>query len=533
MNLSTGPNSDPASPQATQLWRSLAVSLSEGIPFEPELRREILRKLVLTWREEPSFDTPTASLLLKLGEPEHELQSEFAEILKNLGPGETPIEALVVLRLRIRLLGWPTEEPQECDRILRELRILLGGSSQTGPTEDLMVAVAEFAADAGLENLSAHSDGQRCLQYLRHWWQGQMQNPERRVAARSTAGTLLGRLGDPRPGVNWAGTAGKGQPFVWCGPGGEFSEIRDFSHGFPARRFMMGGDREAYGSFPIALACTRLQTRYYLAKYPVTVSQYSQFIAAGGYGDPAGPRPSWWSEAGWAWLIGATGSRHWPDWLREEYEDAVFPIRGPRSYAPVFQTPNHPQVGVSWFEATAYCAWLNSSEIRPWLKLPANASVRLPSEAEWEQAARWSQASGQVDGRPFPWDSAGSPMPRPADFSERCNWGKTGIGHTSPVGMFPKGNSDCGIADLAGNVWEWCQTKWSRSGEQWSAKEYNDLRNGLDDEDGDLDRVLRGGSWHYAHPAALRSAIRYFSPPAGRISSIGFRLVCVVGSPSR
>ena len=121
---------------------------------------------------------------------------------------------------------------------------------------------------------------------------------------------------------------------------------------------------------------------------------------------------------------------------------AVATIRGriedPRDVrAHSFQTPNHPQVGVSWYEAVAYCNWLSER---------LGYTVRLPSEAEWERAAR------STDGRIYPWGD---------EFdARRCNMSDTGIGATSTVGIFPDGDADCGAADMSGNVWEWCSTKW-------------------------------------------------------------------------
>ena len=533
MSLPTSLLPGSLAPPSPALWRSLAVSLSEKVAFEPELRREILKRLVTEWLDQPDFENEPASILKKLSEPASDLRESLLESLNAVGQGASPIIALWVLRLQVRLFGWPKTEATESEKILKELGTLLASTNPQGLPEEVIVGASELVIDAGLDEISSRSEGSRCLQFLRQLWQGRMLNPEGSVSDRTSAGVMAGLLGDVRPGVGIYPGAAKIPHFAWCGPGGEVSEFHTFSQAFPARRFMMGGDRGAFGSFPEPMACTRLQTRYYIAKYPVTVAQYQSFVTAGGYESVAGVKPPWWTEAGWAWLEGRTHSQFWPAWLKEEYHDTSFPIRGPREYLPAFQTPNHPQVGISWFEARAYCAWLNSSKIRPLLKLPATAEIRLPTEAEWEQAARWNLSTSRVDGRSFPWESTGSELPTDEDFSARCNWGKTGIGQTSAVGLFPKGNADCGAADLAGNVWEWCQSKWIKSGEHWSAKEYNDLKNGLDEEEGDGDRILRGGSWQEAHPAALRAAIRYFSTPAGRINSIGFRVVCVVGSSLR
>ena len=155
---------------------------------------------------------------------------------------------------------------------------------------------------------------------------------------------------------------------------------------------------------------------------------------------------------------------------------------------------------MSWYEAIAFCRWLEEK-----LKL----GVALPTEAQWERAAR------HTDGRKYPWGNSNNEVPR------RCNILETGIGHTSAVGIFPDGAAKCGAMDMAGNVWEWCRTQ--------HRKDYRDYERQVDDTlEGTSARVLRGVGWLLiADNARCACRVRYHS--ASRNRSIGFR---VVASPS-
>ena len=104
---------------------------------------------------------------------------------------------------------------------------------------------------------------------------------------------------------------------------------------------------------------------------------------------------------------------------------------------PDYALHNQPVVGVSWYEAVAYAEWLKQTVGKPY---------RLPAEAEWERAAR------HTDGRIYPWGNEWD--------ANMANGKETGWGRPTVVGCFPEGNAKCGAADMAGNVWEWCQTRW-------------------------------------------------------------------------
>ena len=205
-----------------------------------------------------------------------------------------------------------------------------------------------------------------------------------------------------------------------------------------------------------------IQTAFRLGRYPVTNGQYRAFMDDGGYTN----RNSW-SDAGWAWLQkeGVTEPSRWRD---RRWNGA-----------------NQPVVGVSVFEAEACCAW---------------AGGRLPSEQEWEAAARGPE------GHQYPWGN---------DWEDGiCNTREAGLGVTSPVGLFPRSRqARLGIEDLAGNVWEWCASIYDEDAGNTRAKEPRP-------------RVLRGGSWAFDLDIA-RCAVRSRYDPAVRNFFLGFRVVCL------
>ncbi len=189
---------------------------------------------------------------------------------------------------------------------------------------------------------------------------------------------------------------------------------------------------------------------YWLARYPVTNGQYRRFLREGGY-----ENEMLWSSEGWKWRREKEISE--PDYWKDRR----------------FNGPNQPVVGVSWWEAEAFCRW---------------AGGRLPTEKEWEAAARGPR------GHEFPW---GGPW-----RDGICNTREAALGVTSPVGLFPASRqADFGLEDLSGNVWEWC-----------AEKAYGSSRR------------LRGGSWFDGLWGA-RAADRIDGDPVSRDGSGGFRVL--------
>jgi formylglycine-generating enzyme required for sulfatase activity len=297
---------------------------------------------------------------------------------------------------------------------------------------------------------------------LQDWLLGSMRGSSRPARERARAGQALARAGDPRRGV---GLREDGLPdIVWC-------EV-------PAGLFLMGSTDED------GMAYSRekpqheyeIEQPYAISRYPVTNAQYAAFVQAGGYGERR-----YWTEAGWVW--------------REEEN-----ITGPEEYGTPYNLPNHPAVGVSWYESEAFCLWL-TEELRREGGLAEFQEITLPTEPQWEKAAR----SG--DGRIYPWGAEPDP--------EKANYDDTGIGSTSAVGCFPGGASPYGVEELSGNVWEWCRTKWE--------SDYRACENDSTLE-GAARRVVRGGAFN-SPEHLVRCASRYGPYPYGRHFDYGFRVV--------
>jgi len=165
--------------------------------------------------------------------------------------------------------------------------------------------------------------------------------------------------------------------------------------------------------------------------------------------------------------------------------------REPDRWDEQLQHPNRPVTGIDWYEANAYCKW---------------AGLRLPTEAQWERAARG------VDGRTFPW-GMDEPEHLRANFS---SLGREALGQVTPVGLYPAGQTPEGIQDLAGNVWE------------WTTDHYISQR--LPGLLPTSPRVVRGGS-SWDPPQNLRAALRAWCDPYNKLQlPLGFRCVREVSS---
>jgi iron(II)-dependent oxidoreductase len=216
---------------------------------------------------------------------------------------------------------------------------------------------------------------------------------------------------------------------------------------------------------------------------PVSNDDFRSFIEAGGYEDA-----SWWSPAGWSVRL-EQGLEH-PLFWRPEPDGSWTRCRfGRREAVPADEPVQH----VSWYEADAYARW---------------AGKRLPSEAEWEKAARWDAAGSCTLARPWgddPWEPA------------LANLGVRRLG-PAPLGSHPRGASPWGCRQMLGDVWEWTASPFGPypGFEAFPYREYSEVFFG------DEYRVLRGGSWATA-PLVARASFRNWDYPIRRQIFAGFR----------
>ena len=172
---------------------------------------------------------------------------------------------------------------------------------------------------------------------------------------------------------------------------------------------------------------------------------------------------------------------------------------------PRFNFPNHPRERVNWYQAMAFCRWLSWRKNSGFdLKRVDTWDVRLPTEAEWERAARGTTGLIYSYGNEFK--------------KEQANVYDTGIGQTSAVGIFPDGKSPEGVLDMSGNVWEWCLSEYKKP----EVKPQLDVRK--EKLTTDKRRVLRGGAWD-GNRSLARAVCRDYSSPGDRDNDIGFRVV--------
>jgi len=311
---------------------------------------------------------------------------------------------------------------------------------------------------------------------------------DRHVApwVRAAAGDALARLGDPRP------EALDPDAMVFC-------------H-VPAGPFWMGSGEDDPDAYDDERPRHQVNLRYdyWIGRYPVTVAQFRAYLQATG--------------------------------------------RAPE-YSHSLQDPgNRPVRWVNWHEARAFCAWL-TDRWRQERILPEGWAVHLPSEAEWEKAARgglqvpirpriapanrrpWS-APGRIEMEPNPTPARRYPWGDQAD-PHRANYRESGIGNTSAVGCFPGGASPYGSQEVSGTLWEWTRSLWGPDVSRPQFRYPYDPSDGRENEKAgdEVARVVRGGAFDFDRVVA-RCSYRFRDLPNGVWYGLGFRCVVSPISPA-
>jgi len=369
------------------------------------------------------------------------------------------------------------------------------------------------------------------------------------LRARIAAGLVLGDLGDPRFERRVGPHGDYLLPPLVDIPGGRYT-IGDDEPISADNRGMPIKTTAHMPAHPLAIPAFRI------GQFAVTNAEWACFMAAGGYDEER-----WWdTEDGRRWRrgemaneAGKANNRHWrrrflaqaglferldaegafanaaaadrwKRWLA--LDEAAFEAALSDHYRPTqrvepgfwrdarLNAPSQPVVGLCWYEARAYCAWLAAQ---------TGLGVGLPTEVQWEAALRGARAGA------YPWGDAFEPT--------RANTFETHVRRSTPVGVFPDGDSASGVADGAGNVIEWTNSLW-RLDEDLDSDDPEfgypyvpeDGREHVD-APASAARVVRGGSW-YDHSPFARASFRYRSVPDLRLNFQGFRLLVSAPGPS-
>ena len=349
--------------------------------------------------------------------------------------------------------------------------------------------------EIGLNRVADQTLGVELLERVRHRLAALLTEGHLTFQERARAGDTLAYLGDPRPcGVEVSADAtrnetGRERPVI---PDLEFCYV-------PAGPFWMGGEETEQEKPP---GLVDLTYGYWIGRFPVTTAQMRTFVSQSGY------------------QVATTSS-----------------LQG---------LPNHPVRYVTWYDALAFCEWLTElwhvGEPHLFSKpLPRDFIVTLPTEAEWEKAARGGlqipvepvlmsvraglmfgqekarRRENKMNDRRYPW---GDSVP-----TNRANYGYARIGNTTAVGCFPSGASPYDCLDMAGNVWEWTRSLWGTDFEKpdfFYPYRSDDGRENIEANDDTL-RVLRGGSTANSHHN-IRCATRHGDYPRRLNNLYGFRV---------
>ncbi len=250
-------------------------------------------------------------------------------------------------------------------------------------------------------------------------------------------------------------------------------------------RFQIGGD-DALIDLHDQVRGMQVELKYdfSISAFPVTLRQFGSFVDTGAYA-----ATKYWSAHGARWKGDRTGPERWDDYVRSA-------------------CATEPVAGINWYEAHAFTRWLTEMLLDD--EARKRVSIRLPTETEWERAARYP------DDRHYPWGR--EYLPGHANVDETADLDVQGpyfLGRRTPVGMYELGRSELGIYDLAGNVFEWTSCVYE---EQFKSPEDNRINVPASF------RSLRGGSWLNSAKFARCTFRDHLDPDIGA-ADIGFRVV--------
>ncbi|MBU0655353.1 MAG: SUMF1/EgtB/PvdO family nonheme iron enzyme [Gammaproteobacteria bacterium] len=517
-----------------RLLAKLALHLRQTNPQGGLIREEAMRDYLLAYYQEDGYTRKEAdeqtkgfldsvhkysNLLIEKGHQQYGfIHLTFEEYLAGFGLAlerekvlcakipellQQPEHWKETLLLSLGVMSVVNTDPEKANGILEELMSI-------GEPAHILFA-GEALNDVGVSVL-----GNRMTRKVQQGLIDLMRHGESDMQERAEAGRTLGDIGDPRPGVTVKKANGLPVMRQW---GERKHTIPDIDwQEIPAGTFRMGtaGDEGYDDEKP---AHDVVLSEFFISRYPVTNAQYRCFIEAGMYEDKA-----FWHEklpeAASLWLGGEMVGEKLIETIPEKSRDAYrrWLKNDKRRFQPYYWKDrkwgldNHPVVGVSWFEALAYSVWLNDvlADVKP-DGADDKLQIRLPTEAEWEFAARGKQ------GLRYAWGEE-------ADAS-MDNYDDTKIGQTSAVGMFSAGKA-FGLHDMSGNVWEWTSSRWGQDVNspdfkysQWQQQDAE--RNLLEPVEF---RVIRGGSW-FITSDFVRCAIRGRNLPDLRLNDLGFRVV--------
>ncbi len=391
-----------------------------------------------------------------------------------------------VILLALGYLGLIANEEEKTALFVR-------GLLNDQPPADHLGENVELAGSA-LKDIGRVSVGEDCWKEVIDCLLNTMTSSAPTIIVRARCGDVLGELGDPRL-----------EKMEWCEvPEGEFLmgcteeeveliiEERKAFFQANALNYLPEESRKWIRQFLPRHSV--FLPKFHIRKVPITNQEFRVFWHSGGYEEKR-----WWSIAGIAWLNRNSEDEekmNLDEWRRRN--GRTEPAFGLDSKLGI---PNRPVVGITWFEAMAYCAWL-TEQLKLSRELPEGYVARLPSEAEWEKAARGT------DGRNWPWGYEWE--------DNYANTHKTSLLTTSSVGIFCTDKSPYGVLDMAGNTTEWCHSL--------LAKYPYNPKDGRESIDTDEVRVLRGSACNLGEHSSWCAYRRSLSPDFHHFG-LGFRVV--------